>query len=184
MDLIIKGKNLDITDSLRDYAEKKLGRVARDVEAEIVDIQLELSVIKNPSVAENQIAEITVHANGAVIRAEERNGNMYAAIDLVADKLERQLRKYHERLRRGRHGQKTAVAVAEAPVEALPETEEGAVRIVRSKVHSVKPLLPEEAAHQMELLGHSFFVFLNQESSQVNVIYRRKDGSFGLIEPA
>ncbi len=185
MELVIKGKNLDVTESLRDYAQKKLSRVFKNVDG-VINSELELSVIKNPSVQANQIAEVTLFASGTVIRGEESSDNMYASIDLVADKIERQIRRYKAKLRhRGHSPLKTSQIVATelAPPEELEEAPSAEREIVRSKSFAIKPLNPEDAALQMELLGHDFFVFLNQETEQVNVIYHRKDGNYGLIEP-
>ena len=183
MELVITGHQVDVTDALRDYAEKKLGKVTRNVDG-VNKTQVELSVNKNPSVADNQIVEVTLFAKGTVIRAEESSENMYASIDLVADKIERQIRRYREKLNGHdrHHRQKTATAItAEAPaVEVEPEIQR---EIVRSKSFPVVAMTPDDAASQMDLLGHNFFMFINQFTSQVNVIYHRKDGNYGLIEP-
>lgn len=186
MELVVKGKNIDVTDSLRDYAQKKLGRVTKHVDG-ILETRVEFSVIKNPSVSENQIVEVTLIANGTVIRGEESSDNMYASIDLVSDKIERQIRRYQQRTNKrvrewGHHPPKTSVALA--PEESYTEEEEtGPPEIVRVKSFEVKPMTPDEASHQMELLGHNFFVFINQETNRVAVMYHRRDGNYGLIEP-
>ncbi|MBO9542646.1 ribosome-associated translation inhibitor RaiA [bacterium] len=182
MELVIKGHHVEVTDALRDYADKKVGRVVRNVDG-VIETQVELSVNKNPSVPDNQIVEVTLFAKGTVIRAEVSTESMYASLDLVADKLERQIRRYRQKLNGHdrHHRQKTATAVAAEPmVEATEEVER---EIVRSKSFPVLPMSPDDAAVQMELLGHNFFMFINQFTSQVNVIYHRKDGNYGLIEP-
>lgn len=186
MELVIRGKNLDVTESLRDYAQKKLSRVFKNVDG-VINTELELSVIKNPSVQANQIAEVTLFASGTVIRGEESSDNMYASIDLVTDKIERQIRRYKQKLRhRGHAPLKTSQAVVTELAPPLEEGEEAPPaerEIVRSKTFAFKPMTPEDAALQMELLGHDFYVFQNQQTEQVNVIYHRKDGNYGLIEP-
>lgn len=182
MDLVVKGKNIDVTDSLRDYAQKKLGRITKNMEG-VIETRVEFSVIKNKSVPDNQVVEVTMIANGTVIRGEESTDNMYASIDLVSDKIERQMRKFREKLNtKGR--QKVSDVIME-PLQAAESEERVEVgpRIVRVKSFELKPMSPEEATHQMDLLGHAFFLFLNQETEQINVVYARKDGNFGLIEP-
>lgn len=183
MDLVIKGKNIDVTDSLRDYAQKKLGRITKNVEG-VIETQVEFGVIKNKSVPDNQIVEVTMILNGTVIRGEESTDNMYASIDLVSDKIERQLRKYRDKQRAKNNRTKMVDIVAEelpAAPSAAPESE--AAQIVRLKSFELKPMSPEEATHQMEMLGHSFYLFLNRDTDAVNVVYMRKDGNYGLIEP-
>jgi putative sigma-54 modulation protein len=153
-----------------------------------------LSVAKNPSVAASQTAEVTIKLNGSVIRGEESTENMYASIDLVADKIERQLRKYKTRYyhkgNKGREGKASDAIIDVSPeldtdaevVRALA-LEDVRPKIVRSKRFPLKPMLPEEACKHMDLLGHDFFMFINSESSQVNTVYHRRDGNYGLIEP-
>ncbi|HBN07906.1 MAG TPA: ribosome-associated translation inhibitor RaiA [Cyanobacteria bacterium UBA8530] len=184
MDLVVKGKNIDVTDSLRDYAQKKLGRITKNIQG-VIETQVELSVIKNKSVPDNQIAEVTLIANGTVIRGVETTDNMYASIDLVSDKIERQLRKYHDKLHAKNNRTKVSEVIMEEMASLETATEEAPFvpQIVRLKSFELKPMGPEEAAHQMEMLGHTFYLFLNQETNAVNVVYHRKDGNFGLIEP-
>lgn len=187
MDLVIKGKNMDVTESLKDYAHQKISRITKILDG-IIDAQVEFNVIKNKSVQSNQIVEVTLHLSGGVIRAEEAKDNMYAAIDLVTDKLERQLRRF-----KGKHNHidrvKTSAGVLEfetavSVVEPEEFTEESDTpQIVRNKQITVEPMRAEEAARQMELLGHDFYVFRNQETKELNVLYHRRDGHYGLIEP-
>lgn len=183
MELVITGHHVEVTDALRDYAEKKLGKVTRNVDG-VNKTQVELSVNKNPSVADNQIVEVTLFAKGTVIRAEESSESMYASIDLVADKIERQIRRYRQKLNGHdrHHRQKTSTSIAAEPMTAETETEIQR-EIVRSKAFPVVAMAPDDAAAQMDLLGHNFFMFINQFTNQVNVIYHRKDGNYGLIEP-
>ncbi|MFN3431531.1 MAG: ribosome hibernation-promoting factor, HPF/YfiA family [Candidatus Sericytochromatia bacterium] len=189
MDLVIKGKNMDVTDSLRDYAQQKLGRITKILDG-IIDAQVEFNVIKNKRVANDQIVEVTLHLSGGVIRAEEAKDNMYAAIDLVTDKVERQLKRF-----KGKHNSydrtKTSSGVLEIELEVPVtvvnaeefEEERDDAQIVRNKQIEVNPMSPEEAARQLEMLGHDFYVFRNSESKEVNVLYHRRDGHYGLIEP-
>ena len=180
MKLQVQGRNVDVTDALFAYSERKLGKLARHLSEES-RCELELAVEHNPSINEKQVAEATVWTKGPVIRARESSTDMYASIDLVADKLERQVKRY--RNRRSRKGaQHIATHVApSAETAALPD-EEDAV-IVKSKHFNMKPMPPEEAMLQLELIGHDFFVFVNADSADVNVIYKRRDGNYGLIEP-
>lgn len=188
MDLVIRGKNMEVTEPLKDYAQQKLSRITKYFD-NIIDAQVSFNVIKNKSVANNQIVEVTLHLGGGVIRGEEAKDNMYAAIDLVTDKLERQLRRF-----KGKHvgnfeRTKTSSGVLEMepPVTVVgPEEydeESEAPQIVRNKQIQADAMAPEEAARQMEMLGHDFYVFRNVESNEVNVIYHRRDGHYGLIEP-
>ena len=182
MKLQVKGRNVDVTDSLFSYAERKLGKLARHLSDES-RCELELAVEHNPSINQKQVAEATVWTKGPVLRARESSTDMYASIDLVADKLERQVLRYRERRTR-KAAQHVAVHHAPPPVEvpALPDQETAV--IVKTKQFNMKPMPPEEAMLQLELIGHDFFVFVNAESEDVNVIYKRRDGNYGLIEPS
>lgn len=183
MELVITGHHVEVTDALRDYADKKIGRVTRNVDG-VRETQVEFSINRNPSVADNQIVEVTLYAKGTVIRAEESSANMYASLDMVADKLERQIRRYRERVNGHdrHHRQKTSLAAT--PEEIALEAHEEPREIVRAKSFPVQSMSPDDAAAQMEFLGHDFFMFINKFTAQANVIYHRKDGNFGLIEPS
>ena len=175
MQLEVKGKNVEVSDSIRSYAESKLRRLERQLSDPTV-VELELAVERNPSIAENQVAEATVWTKGPVLRAREASSDMKASIDQLANKLARQVKRYREkRVEEPRRGDHPAPAV-----ESLDGPEP---LIVKSKQFPVKPMSPDEAVLQLELVGHDFFVFQNAESADVNVVYRRRDGSFGLIEP-
>ncbi len=182
MQMFIKGKNLHVTDALREYAEEKIGHLEHYIDHGILDAHVTFRTERN-----DQIVDVMLNMRHYLIKAEERSPDMYASIDLVRDRLEQQIRKY--KTRRDRHhrqdGRASAADVgiaAEAAIEAQDDTPD-APRIVRSKQFAVKPMDAEEAVHQMELLGHDFFVFLNAETEQVNVLYKRKSGDLGLIEP-
>jgi putative sigma-54 modulation protein len=177
MRLQVKGKNVEVSDSIRRYAEEKLAKLDRQLH-ELTLVELELAVERNPSIAANQIAEGTIWTKGPVLRAREASADMRASIDQLTDKLLRQVKHYREkRSRRSARGNGTPTGGDSTMAE---ETEP---RIVKSKQFPVKPMHAEEAVLQLELVGHDFFVFRNAESGDVNVVYRRKDGGYGLIEP-
>ncbi len=174
----VRGKNIDATASLVDYAHKKLGKLDKHFDQN-TDVQVVLSVIR-----EDHIVEVTVNLNGMIIRGEESTGDMYASIDQVVDKLERQVKKYKTRVKK-QNRQKGVRSMNEkqAALEAEERVEEDKPQVVRTKRFPLKPMTVEEAILQMDLLGHSFFVFANADTDATNVIYCRKDGNYGLIEP-
>jgi putative sigma-54 modulation protein len=177
--LQVKGKNVAVTDSLKDYALQKLGKLDKHLN-DAARLELELQVEKNPSISNNQVAEATVWTKGPVLRARESSSDMKASIDLLVDKLERQARRYRDKRRRGPgHHNNNDQAPEGIPVVPPDETP----MIVKSKQFAVKPMTPEEAVLQLELIGHDFFVFQNADTNDVNVVYRRRDGNYGLIEP-
>jgi putative sigma-54 modulation protein len=175
--LQVKGKNVEVSDSLKDYARQKLGKLDKHLN-NAARLELELHVERNPSISDNQVAEATIWTKGPVLRARESSTDMKASIDLLVEKLERQARRYREKRRRG-PGRNNDQALVGRPVVAAEE----APLIVKTKQFAVKPMSPEEAVLQLELVGHDFFVFLNGETNDVNVVYRRRDGNYGLIEP-
>lgn len=174
MKFIISGKNIEITDALRNKAMKKLGKLDKFFDPE-TEIHVTMSVEKS-----RHILEVTIPFDGGVMRAEVEGDNMYAAIDKAIDILEGQIRRYKTRLeKRLREG-----AYTPENFESGKEVEEeGEFKVVRTKRFEMKPMDVEEAILQMNLLGHEFYVFTNAETNQVNVVYRRKDGNYGLIEP-
>ncbi|KKM09849.1 hypothetical protein SY88_16805 [Clostridiales bacterium PH28_bin88] len=172
MNLIVRGKNLPITDALRDYVEKRVRKMEKFLGA-IEEAQATLTVEK-----ERHRVEVTIPLNGLLLRGEEETGDMYSSVDMVMDKLEKQVAKYKTRLAKKVKGR----ALGELAVpERTVEDEEP--QIIRTKRFAFKPMPVEEAIMQMNLIGHSFFVFSNAETEEVNVVYRRKDGHYGLIEP-
>jgi putative sigma-54 modulation protein len=175
MRLQVKGKNLEVSPSIRSYAEDKLAKLDRQLH-DLAEVEVELAVEKNPSISDNHVAEATIRTKGPVLRARESSPDMKASIDQLAEKLERQVKRYNEKRRnhRPRH--------AKLPENAVPVAEISP-DIVKTKQFSVKPMSQEEAALQLELVGHDFFVFRNEDSEEVNVLYRRRDGNYGLIEP-
>jgi ribosome hibernation promoting factor len=179
MQLQVKGRNLEVSDAIRSYAEEKLGKLDRQLTNPRVE--LELTVEKNPSIAENHVAEATIWTKGPVLRAREASSDIRASIDQLVDKLERQVTRYKTqgRSRRRRAARSNGPAAETMPVVG----DEAEPLIVKSKQFAVGPMSPSEAVLQLELIGHDFFVFRNGDSNEINVVYRRRDGNFGLIEP-
>jgi len=176
----VKGRNLEISDAIRSYAESKLSKLERQLPDPRVE--LELAVEKNPSIAQNHVAEATIWTNGPVLRAREASSDMRASIDQLVAKLERQISRYRTRGRDRRR--RAARANGPAPDTIANMAEENEPQIVKTKQFSLSPPLhAEEAVLQLELVGHDFFVFRNADSGDVNVVYRRHDGGYGLIEP-
>jgi putative sigma-54 modulation protein len=180
MQLQVKGRNLEVSDAIRSYAEQKLAKLERQLEDPRVE--LELALERNPSIAENQIAEATIWTRGPVLRAREASADMHASIDQLVEKLERQVTRYRTqgRSRRRKEARANGPAPAAGPAGA---DEDETPAIVKTKHFAVPPLTAGEAVLQLELIGHDFFVFRSAESGQVNVVYRRRDGQYGLIEP-
>ncbi len=174
MKYIIKGKQVSVTPAMQEKAEKKISKFEKffrpDAEA-ILTFKVE---------KDRFIFEVAIHSNGTIIRAEERSTDMYAAIDMVVDKLERQIRKHKTKLGKKIH-QEAMVPENFDIIEEIDEDND--YEVVKTKRFPLKPMNVEEAILQMDLLSHSFFVFINSESETVNVVYKRKDGRYGLIEP-
>lgn len=181
MRLQVQGRNVDVTDALFAHAERKLGKLSRHLPDD-TRCELELSVEHNPSITAAEVVEATVWTKGPVLRARESSTDMYQSIDAVAEKLERQVVRYRERRSR-KNAQHAAAHHAAATANGGSSTAADDASIVKTKQFTVKPMHPEEAMLQLELIGHDFFVFTNADSDQVNVIYRRRDGNYGLIEP-
>jgi putative sigma-54 modulation protein len=177
MRLQVKGRNVEVSQQIRSYAEEKLGKLERQL-PDPTRVELELAVENNPSIAGNHVAEATVWTKGPVLRARESSADMKASIDQLVDKLERQVKRYKGKRREGRRHPEAAVA---EPIPAAP-SEEGPM-IVKTKQFTVKPMSADEAVLQLELIGHDFFVFRNADSDEINVVYKRLDGNYGLIEP-
>ena len=169
----ISGKNIDITPGLRDAVEGKLGKLERYFSPD-TEVQVTLSVEKG-----RQKIEVTIPVKCSIIRAEQDSSDMYVSIDLVEEIIERQIKKYRTKLI---DKKQSALSFSDAFLQEEPDHEEP-VKIVKTKRFAMKPMDPEEACIQMELLGHNFFMFLNAETNEVNVVYKRKSNSYGLIEP-
>ena len=173
MKIIISGRNMDVTPGLRSAVEGKIGKLEKYF-TDDTEVFVTLSVEKD-----RQKIEVTIPVKGSIIRSEQTSNDMYVSIDLVEEIIERQLRKYKTKLiAQHQSGGSFKPSFAENEYD-----EEEEVRIVRTKKFDIKPMYPEDACVQMELLGHSFFVFNNAETGQVNVVYKRKGNTYGLIEP-
>ncbi|WP_202708685.1 ribosome hibernation-promoting factor, HPF/YfiA family [Sporosalibacterium faouarense] len=173
MKITVSGKNMDVTDALRNTVEKKLNKLEKYFN-EDVEVNATVSVEKN-----RHIFEVTIPFTKNILRAEEITDDMYASIDRSVDILERQIRKHKTKLQKRFHNGDT---IRFENVSLLQE-EDDEPKIVKTKKFAMKPMDEEEAVLQMELIGHSFFVFRNAETNEVNVVYKRKDGDYGLIEP-
>ena len=173
MKFIISGKNITVSQGLRTAVEDKLGKLERYFTPD-TEVIVTLSVEK-----ERQKIEVTIPVKGNIIRSEQVSNDMYVSIDLVEEVIERQLRKYKNKI------VDKQPAAANFQKESIDKDyeEEDEVKIIRTKKFGIKPMYPEDACVQMELLGHNFFVFYNAETDQVNVVYKRKGNTYGLIEP-
>ncbi|MBO8157626.1 MAG: ribosome-associated translation inhibitor RaiA [Bacillaceae bacterium] len=182
MNYNIRGENIEVTEAIRDYVEKKVGKLERYFDTTPTsDVHVNLRVYND-----EQRIEVTIPMTNLLLRAEESHTDLYAAIDLVVDKLERQIRKYKTKVNRKfrqKGAPKYAFAEMEKEAKKLREDDDDNIEIVKTKRFNLKPMDSEEAVLQMDLLGHNFFVFTNSETGDTNVVYRRKDGRYGLIEP-
>ena len=206
MKLLVKGKNIDVSRRVQEYAEKRLSKLSLQLDDDVTRMELEITEEKNPRVADSKVAEATIWTKGRALRAREASPDVFASIDLVAEKLARQVKKYHDKRvqdrQGGPHGHerdrwKGALMDNGNGAGKLPDgyefetqtTEDGMaqtgsqLRIVKTKQFSLGPMSPEQAAEQMSLVGHDFFVFVNDETEETSVLYKRSDGQFGLIEP-
>lgn len=177
----IRGENIEVTGAIRDYVEKKIGKLERYFDTPPAsDVHVNLSVYND-----EQRIEVTIPMTDLLLRAEEQHIDLYASIDLVVDKLERQIRKYKTKVnRKFRQKGSPKHIFAELEKEAINEkSDTDEIEIVRTKRFNLKPMDSEEAVLQMDMLGHAFYVFTNSFSDDINVVYRRKDGKYGLIEP-
>ncbi len=196
MKLVIQGKNIEITDSIRNYVHQKIEKAVSHYQHLTMEVDVHLSVARNPRIAlQQQVAEVTIYANGAVIRAEEQSEDLYASIDMVADKISRRLRKYKEK----RQSKRDHTSVKAVPPEVLEESagltpdalQELITKgepvlptdVVRMKYFPMPPMNVEEALEQLQLVGHDFFMFHNRDTEEINVIYKRNHGGFGVIQP-
>ncbi len=175
MQVNVIGRHIEVTDALRQYATEKFNRLEKYLPKGVQAI-ITLSVVKKV----HHIAEASIKSNGVLIQASEETAEMYSAIDLLIEKIERRVRRYKEKLVDHKH----QTGRAEGSAASAAHAEDRIPQIIKTKRFDLKPMLPEEAVMQMELLDKDFFIFSNVGSGQVNVIYRRKDGNVGLIEPA
>ncbi|MBR3811730.1 MAG: ribosome-associated translation inhibitor RaiA [Agathobacter sp.] len=175
MRITITGRNIELTQGIKDAVEEKLSKLEKYFKPD-TDVNVTLSVEK-----ERQKIEVTIPTKGHTIRAEEVSNDMYVSIDLVEETLERQLIKYRTKIISKKMN--AAANFKAEYLEELPEEDDEEIKIVRSKRYDLKPMYPEDACIQMELLGHDFFVFVNAETDEVNVVYKRKANTYGIIEP-
>jgi putative sigma-54 modulation protein len=183
MRMIISGKHLEITEAIRDYAEKKVGKIKRYFD-NIMEVDITLSVEHTKSEGDKHIADVLIFANGTKIKASATDISLYASIDEVVDVLENQVTKYKEKLRDNRHkGSEKLVLKRSAQIAASEELAEDVKKIVTTHL-AAKPMSVEEAVLQMEAMNNDFYTFMNHETEEMNVVYRRKDGEYGHIEPA
>lgn len=175
MQLIVSGKNLEVSDWLKDYVEKKVGKLDRYLPS-LTEARVELVLEKTKNVKQSQVVQVTLRTNGTILRGEERSSDFTAAVDVVVDKLHRQIERYKNKRTRGRSQMEQEPQPVAAEKEAEP-------RVVRTKRFRTPPMTEDEAIEQMELLGHSFFLYANRETGKLNLLYRRNDGNYGLIEP-
>ncbi len=188
MKLVIQGKNIEVTDAIREYVNQKIEKAVNHFQNLTTEVDVHLSVARNPRINPKQAAEVTIYANGTVIRAEESSENLYASIDLVADKIARQLRKYKERRieQKTQATLKTSEVVEQQPIvgdlvgDRSPELPS---EVVRTKYFAMPPMTIEEALEQLQLVGHDFYMFRNAETDEINVIYERNHGGYGVIQP-
>ncbi len=173
MKFIILGKNIDVTEGLRSAVEDKIGKLEKYFSPE-TEVRVTLSVEKD-----RQKIEVTIPVKGKIIRSEQVSNDMYVSIDLVEEIIERQLKKYKTKI--VDQQQNAAYFKKEFMEKDFMDEEE--VKIIRTKKFDIKPMYPEDACVQMELLGHDFFVFNNADTNQINVVYKRKGNTYGLIEP-
>jgi putative sigma-54 modulation protein len=171
----IFARNMEMTPRLREYVERKVSKLDRYLPS-VDEARMELKVEDTRSADHRQVAQLTVRVRGTILRAEERTNDMFASIDIVLDKMYRQIARY-----KGKRRDRWHATVEELPIEEPPEETTG--EIVRAKRFEIRPMSPEEAIEQMELLGHIFYIFLNADEDAINVLYKREDGNYGLLQP-
>jgi len=191
MKLLIHGRNLEVTPAIRDYTETKLTKAINHFEGLVKEADVHLSVARNPRVPQ-QTVEVTMFANGTVIRAQERSDNLYASIDLVASKLARQLSRYKERLQdreqgpvhRSARDEEAGAAALPPPGASLTDGKEPELpnRGVRRKYFAMPAMSLDDALHQLEMIDHDFYLFRDADSGELQVVYHRNHGGFGLIQ--
>jgi len=185
MELTIKGKNLDIPEDVLAHVHRKIGRLSRHL-TNISEAVVELTRERTKSQEQRLVVQVTINSSGTLLRAEERAPDAFTAINAVARTLDRQIERYKGRLYERGRTEPSAITIRKPTLptgEAEEEVEPLKGKLVRVKTFVMKPMSVEEAAEQMELLGHSFFFFLNQDTNQFNVVYKRADGDYALIQP-
>ncbi len=185
MQVQVRGKGVVVTDALREYADRKVNKLTKHFAT------LSGATVTQTIQGKQHRVEVQLEGDGITLRCEERGDDLYASIDKVVDKLERQMQKYKSRSSHrnghghhfGHHGEQVSPRTAPVTIDGLEDDPAPTGQIVRSKTFEIKPISPDEAVEQMELLSHAFFVFENANSGAVNVLYRREDGNYGILEP-
>lgn len=187
MKLIIHGNNIEITDAIHDYVHQKIGKVMTYFEDWMTKADVKLSAPHNSRKKPQQSTEVTVYASGTIIRAEENHENLYASIDLVADKLSRQIQKYKDKKQRRSQPQgnqsndpNQSIISSDLMKDRTPELPP---KVVRNKFFAMPPMTTQEALDNLQLVGHDFYMFCNTETGKINVIYERNHGGYGVIQP-
>jgi putative sigma-54 modulation protein len=189
MKLVIHGKNIELTDAIRDYVHQKIEKAVNHFQSLTTEVDVHLSVARNPRISSKESAEVTIYANGSIIRAEESSESLYASIDLVADKIARQLRKYKERRQSNKATVEPIVEVESEDTIPLvsdligDRTPQLPAEIVRTKYFAMPPMTVTEALEQLQNVDHDFYMFCNSETGEINVIYERNHGGYGVIQP-
>lgn len=196
MKLVVQGKNIEITDAIRTHVHQKIEKATAHFQLLINKVDVNLSVENNPRIAPNQSTEVTLFLNNAVVRAEESSENLYASIDLVTDKITRQLRKYKEKRRHQDHTSvrptdlDAAINAPDIASQSNPDISEVLSHqptlpsaVVRTKYFAMPPMSVQEALENLELVGHDFYMFRNSDSGEINVIYERNHNGYGLLQP-
>lgn len=191
MKIVIEGKNIELTQGIKDHVNEKLHRLQNHYENIIKghEVKVKLSVLKNPRITASNITEVTIFLDGKIIRSEVASEDMYASIDLVVDKLDRQIQKYKSKVYRSYQHKERPQPNPDLSSVLLGEDKtnnkhslEG--KIIKSKKFKLGLMTPEEACDHLDLISHDFYVFTNLKTKEINVIYKRKDSDYGLIEPA
>lgn len=191
MKLVLQGKNIEITDAIREYVQQKIEKAVSHFEGFTTEVDVNLSVSHNPRATEKQVTEVTVYANGTVIRAQESAEILYASVDLVADKITRKLRKYKEKnlLAKKTHTSVKDRSLDDGLLESLDfdlvgdREPELPAEVVRVKYFAMPPMTIAEAQDHLQMVDHDFYMFCNSETNEINVIYQRNHGGYGVIQP-
>lgn len=190
MKIVIQGKNIEITEAINNYAHHKVSKAIQHFEGMVTEVDINLSVYRHPHAQTQQMTEVTTYVKGTVIRAAEKHENLYASIDLVADKLTRQLKKYKDKQHRRDQPQSSDAGLNLAtPSTDLMEdlitdrTPELPAKVVRNKFFAMPPMSVQDALDRLQLIDHDFYMFQNTHTGEINVIYERNHGGYGLIQP-
>lgn len=190
MKIVIEGKNIELTDPLKTYVNEKLSKLQKHYEQIIKghEVRVKLSVEKNPRISKNSKTEVTIFLDGKIIRSEQETEDMYASIDLVVDKLDRQIQKYKTKVYKSYQHSERPEPNPNLKNTLLPDKKDSETnhkdgKIIKLKKFKIQPMTPEEARLHLNLVDHDFYVFLNSETNKISTIYKRKDGNYGLLEP-